>query len=53
MELALTPEQKDYLNRRGPFKAADLQRAYKLSVEEQQAMLKKAQQIRANSSKSK
>lgn len=47
MDLALTKEQKNYLDKNGPLTAAALQRIYKKSVEEQQATLKQAAKIRA------
>lgn len=47
MELSLTREQREYLDKRGPLKAATLQRVYKKSVEDQQAMLKQADKMRA------
>lgn len=53
MDLSLTQEQKKYLDKRGPMKAATLQRIYKQSVQDQQKTLKQAEQIRAKQRKSK
>lgn len=47
MELALTPEQKKYLNEHSPMKAETLQRIYKKSVQDQQKMLQEAEKIRS------
>jgi hypothetical protein len=47
MELTLTQEQKQHLNKHGPIKADALQRIYKRSVQDQQKMLKEAEKIRA------
>jgi hypothetical protein len=47
MELSLTKEQQDYLNKSGPIKAAALQRIYKKSVQDQQKTLREAKEIRA------
>lgn len=46
MELTLTQEQKDYLNKSGAIKATTLQRIYKKSVQDQQKLLKQAEKIR-------
>lgn len=46
MELVLTHQQTKYLNTHGPIKAEVLQRIYKKSVADQEAMLKQAQKIR-------
>ncbi len=51
MELILTKEQKTYLNQHGPLKATTLQHIYKKSVEDQQNMLKQAEEIRAKQNK--
>jgi hypothetical protein len=48
MELALTPEQKKHLNKRGPIKAEALQTIYKDSVRDQQKTLKQAAKILAS-----
>jgi hypothetical protein len=53
MDLTLSQEQKKYLNKRGPIKAATLQRIYKRSVQDQQKTLEQAQKIRAQQHKSK
>ena len=45
MELLLTKEQKAYLDQHGPLKATTLQRIYKKSVEDQENMLKQAEEI--------
>ncbi len=46
MELTLTKEQREYLNKSGPIKAATLQRIYKKSVQDQQKTLREAAKIR-------
>ena len=46
MELLLTKEQKDYLDSSGLLTAAELQETYKKSVKDQQATIKKAEEIR-------
>lgn len=51
MELSLTEEQKEYLNKSGPIKAAALQRIYKKSVQDQQKTLREAEKIRAKQTK--
>lgn len=45
MELALTPEQRKYLDKHGPIKANALQTIYKKSVDDQQKTLKQAARI--------
>lgn len=45
MELTLTNEQADYLNKTSPIKASTLKRIYKESVEDQQKTLKAAAQV--------
>ncbi len=47
MELSLTKEQQEYLDKSGPMKAATLKRIYKKSVEDQQKTLREAEKIRA------
>lgn len=46
MELTLTKEQTNHLNKTGPIKADTLKRVYKKSVEDQQKTLKAAEKIR-------
>jgi hypothetical protein len=46
MELTLTQEQTDHLNKTSPIKADALKRIYKKSVQDQQKTLKAAEQIR-------
>lgn len=46
MELILTPEQVEYLNKFGSIKADALKRIYKKSVQDQQKILKAAAKIR-------
>lgn len=46
MELVLTNEQKQYLDKKGLLSAAELQETYKKSVQDQQEILKKAKEIR-------
>lgn len=46
MELVLTKEQKQYLEKKGVISPASLQRAYTKSVKEQQNLIKKAAKIR-------
>lgn len=46
MELTLTPEQTNYLNKHSPLKADTLKRVYKKSVQQQQETLKAAEKIR-------
>lgn len=46
MELTLTKEQTNHLNKTSPIKADTLKRVYKKSVEDQQKTLKAAEQIR-------
>jgi hypothetical protein len=53
MELALTPKQKKYLDKRGPMKAATLQTVYKKSVQDQQKTLNQAAKLLAARKKSK
>lgn len=52
MTLALTKEQKKYLDNKGPIKSKSLQRVFKKSVEEQQRTRKKAAKIRSKRSTS-
>ncbi len=47
MELTLTKEQQESLDKSGPIKAATLKRIYKKSVEDQQKTLRQAEKIRA------
>lgn len=46
MELTLTKSQKKYLNKKGVISPASLQKAYKNSVNEQQAIKKAAEKLR-------
>jgi hypothetical protein len=46
MELILTKEQKQYLDKKGLLSASELQETYKKSVQDQQDMIKKAEEIR-------
>lgn len=46
MELILTNEQKQYLDKKGLLNASELQETYKKSVQDQQEILKKAEEIR-------
>ena len=46
MELALTKAQKRYLDNKGFLSASELQKTYRKSVQDQQALLKKADRLR-------
>ncbi len=46
MELVLTKEQKQYLDKKGVISSAELQKAYTESVKEQQVIKKAAERIR-------
>jgi hypothetical protein len=46
MELTLTPEQSNYLDKSSPIKADALKRIYKKSVQDQQKTLKQAEKLR-------
>ena len=46
MELVLTKQQKEYLEKKGVISPASLQKAYTDSVKEQQDLIKKAEKIR-------
>ncbi len=46
MELILTKEQAEHLDKTSPIKADALKRIYKKSVQDQQKILKAAEQIR-------
>lgn len=46
MELVLTKQQKEYLEKKGVISPASLQKAYTNSVKEQQDLIKKAEKIR-------
>ena len=46
MELILTKEQKEYLNKKGVISPNALQKAYTDSVKEQQAIKRAAEKIR-------
>lgn len=46
MELILTKQQKEYLNKKGVISPASLQKAYTESVKEQQDLIKQAEKIR-------
>ena len=46
MELTITKQQREYLNKNGPIKAAALQKIYKNSVQDQQKILDQAARIR-------
>lgn len=48
MELVLTKEQKQYLDKKGIISPASLQKAYTESVKEQQQIKKAAEKIRKN-----
>ena len=47
MELILTKEQKEYLNKKGVISPVSLQKAYTESVKEQQEIKKTAEKIRS------
>lgn len=49
MELVLTKEQKQYLDKKGVISPTSLQKAYTESVKEQQATIKAAEKIRSKS----
>lgn len=50
MTLALTKEQRKYLNKSGPMKARTLERVFEKSVKDQEKIKKQAAKIRSKKS---